>query len=148
MEYSPCPHGIFSSRVCEICEALEPVQKQLELYVAEMSEAKSAGFQTAQDLFTSYKALHQQVLEQQAVIATAKAALSMAWSDKYINGIEARKMAEVVQQIGYSQALTEHVNTEKVKMLEDVEKRLTAYEQHTAANQVYGMIAELTKDKQ
>lgn len=41
----------------ELAHRLEEAQKQLELYAAEMSEARAAGFYSAQELWNAYKPL-------------------------------------------------------------------------------------------
>lgn len=60
----------------QVIAARKPLEEQLELYAAENSSLRAAGFENAQDLFTSYQGLEKQLAAVQLQIQQYREALS------------------------------------------------------------------------
>ena len=56
-------------------DAIRALQEHTEMYVAEMSDAKAAGFANASDLFTSYTALQADAVPREATVEMYRAGL-------------------------------------------------------------------------
>ena len=72
-------------------DLVERLRSENELYAAEMSAAREAGFYSAQELFAAYAAPQQ---DAQDALRLAKKALEMAWSMEYVSGMEARRLGQ------------------------------------------------------